>query len=119
MPKTDQRKSFVWQHFVKDGEMCRCLKCPYSHKPKYGSTSALAHHLRFVHKIGLDIEVEAVDVDNELAEDRDDTNISTNKSSINSSSISKDKGRSGATNSVRLINYYLLNCHMPIKGTWA
>lgn len=54
MPK--ERRSFVWKYFVKDGDTCKCTKCPYTHKPKSSTTAAMSHHLRVMHKIQPDIE---------------------------------------------------------------
>ncbi len=55
MPKIVKR-SWTWKYFVKEGEMCRCAKCPYTHKPKDGTTSAMAHHLRIIHKLSPDMD---------------------------------------------------------------
>jgi hypothetical protein len=64
MPKIVKR-SWTWKYFVKEGEVCRCIKCPYTHKPKDGTTSAMAHHLRIIHKLSPDIEEDG-DSDDDL-----------------------------------------------------
>jgi hypothetical protein len=79
MPKVEKR-SFVWKYFVKEGDTCKCTKCPYTHKPKSATTSAMAHHLRVVHKIAPDIEEVPVDVDSDVAVSRSGAGGSTSSS---------------------------------------
>jgi hypothetical protein len=61
MPKVE-KKSWTWRYFVKDGDVCKCTKCPYTHKPKQGTTSAMANHLRVIHKISPEVDSESGDV---------------------------------------------------------
>jgi hypothetical protein len=86
MPKIEKR-SWTWKYFAKEEDLCKCLRCPYTHKPKQGTTSAMAHHLRVIHKISPDVD----------EQDSDSDDVVALPGSSSGGSMSRGQGQGGST----------------------